>query len=171
MKLLIRDYLAKLGESGELDVLVADLLLNMQIEPLSKPQRGVRQDGVDIAAVGTDPEDGVRKLFLITIKAGDVTRGAWDGNPNAVRPSLNEIKDVYLTKRIARPHRKLPKKVVLCCARGSSSRTWKTAGKGIRMTRASLGIWSMTFGLATSLRYSLRSISWTSTCCLLIPKA
>ena len=116
MKLLIRDYLAKLRESEELDVLVADLLLNMQIEPLSKPQRGVRQDGVDIAAVGTDPDDHERKLFLITIKAGDVTRSDWDGNSlNAVRPSLNEIKDVYLSQRVDSSHRDLPKKIVLCC--------------------------------------------------------
>ena len=115
MKLLIRDYLAKLKESQELEILVADLLLNMGIEPLSKPQRGVRQDGVDIAAVGTDPDDNKRKLFLITIKAGDITRSNWNGNSTAVRPSLDEIKDVYLTRRVDSAHRNLPKKVILCC--------------------------------------------------------
>ena len=115
MKILLRDYLAKLRESGELDVLVADLLLNMQIEPTSKPQRGPRQHGVDIEAVGEDPEDGKQKLFLITIKSGDITRKDWDGNPTAVRPSLNEIKDVYLNKRVNNSHQDLPKKIVLCC--------------------------------------------------------
>ena len=117
MKILLRDYLAKLRESGELDVLVADLLLNMQIEPKSKPQRGVRQYGVDIAAVGKDIEDdGKQKLFLITIKAGDITRNDWDGNQsNAVRPSLNEIKDVYLKKLVNNSQKDIPKKIVLCC--------------------------------------------------------
>jgi len=117
MKILLRDYLAKLRESGELDVLVADLLLNMQIEPKSKPQRGVRQYGVDIAALGKDIEDdGKQKLFLITIKAGDITRNDWDGNQsNAVRPSLNEIKDVYLKKLVNNSQKDLPKKIVLCC--------------------------------------------------------
>ena len=117
MKIVLRDYLAKLRESGELDVLVADLLLNMRIEPKSKPQRGVRQYGVDIAAVGKDIEDnGKQKLFLITIKAGDITRNDWDGNQsNAVRPSLNEIKDVYLKKLVDNSQKDLAKKIVLCC--------------------------------------------------------
>ena len=74
MKILLREYLAKMRELGELDVLVADLLLNMQIEPLSKPQPGVRQYGVDIPAIGKDPHDGIQKLFLITTKPGDITR-------------------------------------------------------------------------------------------------
>ena len=46
-----------LKESGELDQLLADLLLCMEIEPISRAQVGVRQYGVDIAAVGPDPED------------------------------------------------------------------------------------------------------------------
>ncbi|MDE2771133.1 MAG: hypothetical protein OXI44_08210 [Bacteroidota bacterium] len=115
MKTLLRDYLAKLGESGELDVLVADLLLNMQIEPISKPQPGVRQYGVDIAAIGEDPEDGKQKLFLITIKAGDITRKAWNGDTNAVHQSLDEIREVYLKNQVDPSHEDLPKKIVLCC--------------------------------------------------------
>ena len=115
MKILLRDYLLNLGESNELEVLVADLLLNMQIEPHTKPQKGVRQDGVDISAVGIDPGDGEEKLFLITIKAGNITRSDWDGNSNAVRPSLNEIKDVYLKRRVDNSHQDLPKKIILCC--------------------------------------------------------
>lgn len=115
MKLLIRDYLAKLKEAKELDVLVADLLLNMGIEPLSKPQTGVRQHGVDISAIGSDPDDKKRKFFLITIKSGDITRSVWDGKSNAVRPSLDEIKDVYLTSRVDSAHQNLPKKIILCC--------------------------------------------------------
>jgi len=116
MKLVLRDYLASISESCELDLLVADLLLNMNIEPLTKPQRGPRQDGVDIAAVGVDLNDNKRKLFLITIKSGDITRSKWNGgNTNDVRPSLDEIKDVYLTSRVDISHQELPKKIILCC--------------------------------------------------------
>jgi len=116
MKLVLKEYLASIRESGELDILVADLLLNMHIEPLSEPQKGVRQYGVDIAAVGVDPDDDKQKLFLITLKAGDITRRDWDGgHPTDVRPSLNEIKDVYLTRRIDASRQHLPKKIILCC--------------------------------------------------------
>ena len=116
MRLVIREYISALRESGELDALLPDLLLAMGMEPLSKPQRGVRQYGVDLAAVGPDPEDqGARKLFLITIKKGDVGRGEWDGNPQAVRPSLVEIIDVYIPTHVAQAHRDLPVKVVFCC--------------------------------------------------------
>lgn len=115
MVIPIRDYINGLSESGELDHLLTDLLLNMQIEPLSTPQKGVRQYGVDIAAVGKDPEDGQRKLFLITIKSGNITRSNWDGNPQGVRSSLNEIKDVILNNQIENSYRDLAKKIVLCC--------------------------------------------------------
>ncbi|MCY4225477.1 MAG: hypothetical protein OXF06_11655, partial [Bacteroidetes bacterium] len=111
----IRDYLNGLSESGELDQLVTNLLLNMQIVPLTTPQKGVRQYGVDIAAVGKDPEDKKQKLFLITIKSGNITRSNWDGNPQGVRSSLNEIKDVYIKNQIENSHKDLTKKIVLCC--------------------------------------------------------
>ena len=52
MKLIIREYLSLLKESNELDRLLPDLLLMMGIEPISHAQVGVRQYGVDLAAVG-----------------------------------------------------------------------------------------------------------------------
>ncbi len=65
MRLVIREYLSMLKESGELDALLPDLLLSMGITPLSKAQVGVRQHGVDVAGVGPDPEDeNIVKLFL-----------------------------------------------------------------------------------------------------------
>lgn len=118
MKLVIREYLSMLKESGELDALLPDLLLSMDIVPVSKAQVGVRQHGVDVAAVGPDPmEGGRRTLFLFTVKQGDFDRASWDAprDVQAVRPSLNEIRDVYLQKRISESHRHLPKKIILCC--------------------------------------------------------
>lgn len=138
MNILLRDYIASLGESGELDVLVADLLLNMQIEPTSKPQRGAWQYGVDIEAVGEDPEDGKQKLFLITIKAGDITRNAWNGNTNAVHQSLDAIREVYLKNQVDPSHEDLPKKIILCCG-GLLKQTVDAYWKGYTHTHSSPG--------------------------------
>ncbi|MEM9272031.1 MAG: hypothetical protein AAGA80_03560 [Cyanobacteria bacterium P01_F01_bin.143] len=116
MKLVIREYLSMLKESGELEVLLPDLLLAMGIAPLSKAQGGVRQYGVDIAARGIDPDDNVDKLFLLTVKQGNLSRNNWDsGKKQDVRPSLNEIEDVYLTKSIDEEHKDLIKKIIVCC--------------------------------------------------------
>lgn len=117
MKLVIREYLSMLKESRELDTLLPDLLLSMGITPLSKAQVGVRQYGVDVAGVGPDLDDNsIDKLFLFTIKQGDFSRKIWDdGSPQAIRPSLNEIIDVYIPGHIDEEHKKLPKKVVVCC--------------------------------------------------------
>ena len=114
MKLVIKEYISTLKESGELDELIPDLLLNMGITPLSKAQIGVRQYGVDISAIGVDPEDGKKKLFLITAKEGDITRKDWDGGSvQDVRPSLDEIKDVAIPLLTDPNHQKLPKKIIV----------------------------------------------------------
>jgi len=115
MKLVIKEYLSTLKESGELDALLPDLLLNMGIVPQSEPQKGYRQYGVDVSAVGIDPEDGKEKLFLITIKEGDVTRSNWNNNEQDVRPSLDDILDVYIQQQIDPQHEDLPIKIVLAC--------------------------------------------------------
>lgn len=114
MRLVLREYLSMLKESGELDVLIPDLLLAMGLEALNRPQVGVRQYGVDIPAVGVDPADGRRKLFLITVKQGDINRDVWDtSGKQAVRPSLHEILDIYLRSHVQPDHTLLPKKVIL----------------------------------------------------------
>jgi len=98
------------------NALLPDLLFYMGMEPLSKPQKGVRQYGVDVAAVGPDLADqGIRKLFLFVIKPGDIGRNDWDGNPQAVRPSLCEVLEVYLRTHVRQEHKALPKEIVLCC--------------------------------------------------------
>lgn len=116
MRLVIREYLSMLRESGELDALLPDLLFAMGIEPISKAQVGVRQFGVDVAGVGADPDDnGTEKLFLLTVKQGDIDRSDWEGSPQAVRPSLDEILEIYIPHHVAEEHRHLPKKIVVCC--------------------------------------------------------
>lgn len=113
MKLIIKEFLSQLKESGELDRLLPDLLARMKIIPISRAQVGVRQNGVDVAAVGKD-ENGVKTLFLFVLKVGHLGRRDWDGGVNAVRATLNQVKDSYLHSFVRPEHRDLPVKVVVC---------------------------------------------------------
>jgi len=112
VRLVLLEYLRMLRESGEFDALLPDLLLAMNIVPVSKTQVGVRQAGVDLAAVGDD-ENGVRALWLFVLKRGDLGRRDWDSTPQSVRQSLEEIKDVYLRNHVAPEHTGLPAKIVI----------------------------------------------------------
>ncbi len=113
MKLILAQYLRTLKERDEFDRLLPDLLLAMDYVPVSKPQTGNRQHGVDLAAVGISPEDGVKELLLLVIKQDDIGRANWDSGTNAVRPSLNEILDVYLKTHIEPAHEPLRKRIIL----------------------------------------------------------
>lgn len=113
MKLIIKEYLSLLKESKELDSLIPELLLAMGHEVISKPQIGVRQNGVDVESTGMD-EDGIKKVFLFTIKEGDFGRSDWDnGTLQAVRASLNEIIDSYIPKKLSPENKLLVKKIIL----------------------------------------------------------
>lgn len=113
MKLILREYLSMLKESGELDLLLPDLLLNMGYSPISKAQKGVRQGGVDIAVTGID-DRGRNCLLLFVVKCGDITRSSWDSGKNSVRQSINEVLDVYIQTKILTIHKEYVKKIVLC---------------------------------------------------------
>ena len=121
MKLIIRQYLASLKERGELDAILPDLLSELGLNVYSRPGRGTRQDGVDVAAVGKLEDDGTDKVYLFSIKAGDLTRSGWDGNtPQSLRPSLNEIRDTYIPNRMPVEHR--DKEIVVCLCLGGEIR-------------------------------------------------
>lgn len=116
MKLLFRSYLASLRERNELDAILPDLLSELGYTVYSRPQRGTAQAGVDIAAVGLD-DDGTRKVFLFSVKQGDLTRQSWnDGTVQGLRPSLDEILDNYIPHRIPKRYQKL--KIVICLVFG-----------------------------------------------------
>lgn len=104
-----------LKESDELEQIVIDLCTSLDLKIISAPQKGVRQDGVDVHAVGVDKSDNTKKNFLITIKRGDIDRTIWESGVQAVRPSLNEILDVYIPQRLGINEKKLPNKIILCC--------------------------------------------------------
>lgn len=114
MRLVLAQFLRTLKERDEFDRLLPDLLLSMGYVPLTKPQTGVRQHGVDLAVFGTSPEDGQQELLLFVIKRGDIGRRDWDNpEPTCVRTSLNEVLDVYLNKYIAPEHAAVRKKVIV----------------------------------------------------------
>ncbi|MBJ7442536.1 MAG: hypothetical protein JHD35_26440 [Sphingopyxis sp.] len=116
MKLLVRQYLASLKERNELDAILPDLLSEVGFHVYSRPQRGTRQHGVDVAAYGPD-EDGEHKVFLFSVKSGDLTRQDWaDGSPQSLRASLNEIRDAYISTRI--PAEYSDRKIVICLCYG-----------------------------------------------------
>lgn len=100
MKLVISEYLRTLKERDELDRLLPDLLLEMGYVPVARPQTGNRQYGVDIAARGKNAETGVDELLLLVVKQGDIGRSEWDSGNQSVRPSINEIFDVYLRSHL-----------------------------------------------------------------------
>ncbi|MDN7715116.1 hypothetical protein [Burkholderia gladioli] len=113
MKLVFRQYLASLKERKELDAVLPDLLSELGYTVISRPTVGTRQYGVDVAAVGKDG-DGRRKLFLFSLKQGDLTRADWDGNPQALRSSINDILDVYIPTRVPEAYAKLEVVICLC---------------------------------------------------------
>jgi len=119
MKLVIRQYLASLRERGELDAMLPDLLSQMGLTVFSRPRRGTRQDGVDVGAVGS-LDGGEESVYLFSIKAGDLTRAAWDGGLQALLPSLNAIVGPYVRNRLPVEHRNKP--IVVCVCVGGDIR-------------------------------------------------
>ena len=120
MKLIIKEYLSSLKERGELDSVLPDLLSQLGLNVFSRPARGTRQDGVDVAAVGS-LDDGPEKVYLFSIKPGDLTRRGWGGDSEqSLRPSLNEIIDAYIPHRLPAEHR--GKDIVIGIALGGDVR-------------------------------------------------
>ena len=144
MKLILAHYLRTLRERDEFDRLLPELLVEMGYVPLVKPQTGVRQYGVDFAAVGQSADDGVKELLLFVIKQGDIGRSDWDGDDKtSVRPSLVEALDVYLTTHIAPEHSQL-RKVIVVATTGDFKQEIHLNWKGFvesNQSRASFQFW------------------------------
>ncbi|MEM7477261.1 MAG: hypothetical protein AAF483_19935, partial [Planctomycetota bacterium] len=109
MKILLRDYLASLKESKELDAIIPDLLCAMGWRVFLSAQIGIRQHGVDIGAVYDDT------VYLFVVKAGNITRGAWSTNEQDLRPSLVDILDVFIPTCLPAEFNDKAIKVVTCC--------------------------------------------------------
>lgn len=109
---IILEHFRAMKERDDLDAILPEILTGMGLEVLSRPTIGVRQYGADISAVGKD-EDGLRKLFLLSVKRGDLSRTEWNGDSDqALRPSLDEIRDAYV-RSVAPEHKKLPVVIIV----------------------------------------------------------
>lgn len=136
MKLILKQYLASLKERSELDAVLPDLLSNMGMNVFISPTRGVKEYGVDIAAVGS-VDNSEDKVYLFSVKSGNLTRETWNGNSDqALRPSLDEIKDSFIHTRLPPEHKDKP--IVICLCFGGDIKTAVTqdvAGYEHRNTR------------------------------------
>jgi hypothetical protein len=116
MRLIVSQYLASLKERNELDAILPDLLSQLGLIVISRPRQGTRQDGVDVAAIGS-LDGGSEKVYLFSIKAGDLTRTTWNGETaQSLRPSLDDILDAYIPNRIPDEHKE--KDIVICLCFG-----------------------------------------------------
>ncbi|MCL1144165.1 hypothetical protein [Shewanella gaetbuli] len=116
MKLILKQYLASLKERKELDAVLPDLLSSMGMNVFISPTRGVKEYGVDIAAVG-QVNDQDEKVYLFSVKSGNLTRETWNGSADqALRPSLDEIQDSFIPCRLPSEH--MDKKIVICLCFG-----------------------------------------------------
>ena len=115
MKLIIREYLASLGERGELDALLPDLLSQMGLDVFSKPGIGTVQYGVDVAAFGKIKGDKEEKIYLFSIKAGNVGRSDWNGKTEqSLKPSIDDILGVYIDCHLPTKYKKCPIEICIC---------------------------------------------------------
>lgn len=114
MKLIIKEYLASLNERGELEVVLTNLLSKMGLNVFSKPGRGSKQSGVDVAAYGSI-ENQPNKTYLFSIKSGNLDRRSWNGSgENSLRPSLDEILDDYIPHNLPPMYQNEPIQICLC---------------------------------------------------------
>lgn len=139
MKLILKQYLASLRERQELDAVLPDLLSSMGMNVFISPTRGVKEYGVDIAAVG-QVNGQEEKVYLFSVKSGNLTRETWNGSADqALRPSLDEIQDSFILSRLPPQHR--DKKIVICLCFGgdvNSGIRQEVSGYEQRNTRANI---------------------------------
>ena len=118
MKLMLKEYLASMGERGGLDVLLVNLLSQMGLNVLTTPMRGTKQHGVDVAAVGKLAGDKEETVYLFSIKSGDIDRSNWGVGPQALCPSIEEIVDGYINGSIFPQYANHPIVIYICCGGG-----------------------------------------------------
>lgn len=114
MKAILRQYLAELRERDELDKILPDILSERGHIVLSRPSLGFGQYGVDVTTVGPHPETGEKTYFILSIKSGDLTRPEWNTGDQALRPSLDDIRDVHYQSLIPLAYKDLPVVIALC---------------------------------------------------------
>ena len=106
MRLILKDYIETLKEEIELETLLENILIMNDFKDIIRPQKGVTQHGVDFSA----KKNG--EIYLFVLKQKDIDKNNWNAGNNAVRPTLDEIQDVYVQNRIKNPNSKI--NIVVC---------------------------------------------------------
>lgn len=106
MRLILKDYIETLKEEIELETLLENILIMNDFKDIVRPQKGVAQHGVDFSA----KKNGI--IYLFVLKQKDIDKNNWNTGNNAVRPTLDEIQDVYIQDRIKDPNSKI--NIVVC---------------------------------------------------------
>lgn len=114
MRAIIQEYLRGLKERDELELVCVNLMNALGLTVLSEPRRGTKQNGVDVLACGKMPDDEVEKVYLLTIKSGDITRSNWTGGLQALKESLDEILTAYCNSTLPNELKELPKEICVC---------------------------------------------------------
>ena len=106
MRLILKDYIETLKEEIELETLLENILIMNDFKDIVRPQKGIAQHGVDFSAKKN------REIYLFVLKQKDIDKNNWNSGNNAVRPTLDEIQDVYIQERIKDPNCKI--NIVVC---------------------------------------------------------
>ena len=106
MRLILKDYIETLKEETELETLVENILIMNDFTDIVRPQKGVAQHGVDFSA----KKNGT--IYLFVLKQKDLDKNNWNSGNNAVRPTLDEIQDVYIQEIIKESDSKI--NIVVC---------------------------------------------------------
>ncbi|WP_431046720.1 hypothetical protein [Roseateles sp. L2-2] len=112
LQLLVADYLELMKESGELDDFMPLLVSGMGHQVVHTAQKGVRENGVDMASVGKD-DSGRRTLFMWVLKCGTIGRAEWNSGPQSIFQSLQDLAHTYVRANVAPEHSKLPRMAVV----------------------------------------------------------
>ncbi len=107
MKLIIKDFISSLNEETGLNELIPKILLMKGYIIINTAQKGVRQDGVDILA------EKRGEPYLITIKQGNINRTNWNTGPTALKQSLDDIIDTYITLHLPRRYESKKKHILV----------------------------------------------------------
>ena len=100
MRLIVKEYIAQLREKDELDILLSRIYEQKGFVADSQPKTGNRQFGVDIQMHNS------KELVFFVVKQGNIDRKVWSSDANAVRQSLDEIKDVAINQLTASERKK-----------------------------------------------------------------
>lgn len=121
MRLILKDYIKTLKEEIELENLLENILIMNDFKDIVRPQKGVTQHGVDFSA----KKNGV--IYLFVLKQKDIDKNNWNAGNNAVRPTLDEIQDVYIPEKIKDPNSKIN---IIVCTNGIIKQNVQADWKG-----------------------------------------